>query len=97
MVDRRQAGHAISDVMQELSEGFVMSFLFVVRVKEMRIEESDHGLLCWWWDEGAKAISILKQPSKDCATYQLLLSEEDKVTDDNDDLTDQSYPECPFL
>lgn len=27
---------------------------------------------------------------------QLLLSEEDKVTDDNDDLTDQSHPECPF-
>jgi len=47
MVDRRQAGHAISDVMQELSEGFVMSFLFVVRVKEMRIDEPDHGLLCW--------------------------------------------------
>jgi len=32
-----------------------------------------------------------------CETYQLFLSEEDKVTDDDDDLTDQCYPERPFL
>jgi hypothetical protein len=47
--------------------------------------------------QGDEHLAIPTRPSKDHGTYQLLLSEKDKVTDDNDDLTDQSYPECPFL